>query len=135
MGLLAFVPHLFANSEPDTEPLHSLGLLWRNDGGEPQEKLIGYAAIAAGKAMLQPGQVDQAEDDDFYLLIPVPHYFEDVQVIGLLRLRFRPHTAATARWYGELASTAPKWVQRYKSLEENGGIAASPGREWEAWGT
>jgi hypothetical protein len=84
--------------------------------------------------MLQPGQVDQAEDDGFYILIPAPHYYEDAQVIGLLRLRFRPQTAATARWYGELAGKAPEWAQRYRALEESRGRAANPGREWEAWG-
>lgn len=132
MGLLAFIPHLFANSEPDTEPVHSLGA---TPAGEREEQLIRNAAIAAGKAMLQPGQVDQAEADDFYMLIPAPHYYEDVQVIGLLRLRFRPHTAATARWYSELVSKAPEWAQRYRALEESGGGAAYPKREWEAWGT
>jgi hypothetical protein len=133
MGLLAFIPHLFANSDPDTEPVHTLGATWQ--GAEPEEELIRNAAIAAGKAMLQPGQVDQAKADDFFILIPAPHYHEDTQVIGLLRLRFRPHTAATARWYAELVSKAPEWAQRYRALEESGGRAAYPSREWEAWGT
>jgi Concanavalin A-like lectin/glucanases superfamily len=50
MGLLAFIPHLFANSDPDTEPVHTLGATWQ--GAEPEEELIRNAAIAAGKATL-----------------------------------------------------------------------------------
>lgn len=133
MGLLAFVPHLFSNNDPAIEPLHSFGATW--GGGEKEEEAMRCAAIEAGSAMLQPGQVDQAKYDGFHLIAPVPHYLEQVTMVGLLRLRYRPHTLATSRWYEELVSGSPAWVKRYKSLEEAGRYASPAVQEWEAWGT
>lgn len=132
MGLLAFVPYLFPNDDPAIEPLHSFGTTLA--GGEKEEEAIHCAAIDAGSAMLQPGQVAQAQHDGFHLIAPVPHYLEQVMMVSLLRLRYRPHTLATSRWYQELVNGSPAWVNRYRRLEEAGRCASPARREWGEWG-
>ena len=132
MRLLSFIPHLFTNNNPETTPLHALGAAW--EGAEPEEVALRNAVVEAGEALLQPGQVDQAKNNDIHLIVPAPHYFTPM-VYKTIRLTFRPHTSATARWYGDLKSTSPEWISRYEKLREEAAKASPALRDWEAWGT
>ena len=131
MGLMSFVPHLYPNSSFQ-EPLHSLGET--SLGAEPEEENLRTAACGAATAMLQPKQIDSAYCAGGYeLLVPVLSWMEDVQVRGVARLRYRPHTSATARWHRDLVEKAPGWVRSYNDLRARA-LAARPAQmEWKAW--
>jgi hypothetical protein len=65
----------------------------------------------------------------------VPNYLENVKMVGLLRLRYRPHTSATGKWYEGLVNGSPGWIEIYEELQAAGDKARPAIREWEAWGT
>jgi hypothetical protein len=132
MGLMSFMPHLYPNADPRQEPLHSLGELLA--GAEPEEEELRVAANAAAVAMLQLGQIDSAYLAGGYdLLLPALSWMKDVQVRGVVRLRYRPHTSATAKWLKALTKGAPGWVARYQDLRARA-LAARPAQiHWRAW--
>ena len=132
-GLIVWVPHLFPNDSPDAEPIHSLGHTYQK--AEKAEENIRMAAGFAGQAMLQAGQQDQAAELGFQMLVPVPNYLDKVEVRSVLRLRFRPQTSLTGKWWEGLETFGTEWVRRYKELEDKGKKADWAVTEWEAWGT
>jgi hypothetical protein len=131
MGLISFIPHFYPNSRFE-EPLHSLGEAVK--GAEPEEEELRNAARAAAEALVQPGQIDWAYCEGGYdLLVPAHSWMEDVQVRGVVRLKYRPHTNATARWYQALREAAFVGVSRYNELRARA-LAARPAQtEWRAW--
>jgi hypothetical protein len=101
-GLLIEVSHLVESSAHDCEILHPCA--W-DDSGEPVEQAIADAAKAAGLRMLGNETAGRAIFQS-NTLVPVSAALGDVQLVGIYRLRYRPHTAATS-WinaYNELAA-------------------------------
>jgi hypothetical protein len=67
--------------------------------------------------MADPNKRKDAENSGFFLTAPGSSAYPDVQLIGIARLRYRPHTKRTASWWGELQSSIPQHIERYKLLE------------------
>jgi hypothetical protein len=114
MGLLEFIPHLMESDSPQAEPIHPLGV--GRKGEEQVEAEIGAAADAAGRAMCPEWAVQQAEGDGFELFCPVPRTLPLVQLLGVPRLRYRPHTKRTAAWYANLQEMHTATVGHYSKL-------------------
>jgi hypothetical protein len=49
-------------------------------------------------------------------LIPVWGTLPDVQLIGIFRLRYRPHTSLTADWYRRHMENAAVWLKEYREI-------------------
>jgi len=112
MGLLMEVAHLVEHSNTDSEQI--IAMAW--DGqGEPLERSVAKAANAAARRMLGDTQ-DDAENAD--ALIPVMDTLPDVQLVGIYRLRYRPHTIATLQWLRKLKNSATEWMREYSQLAE-----------------
>ncbi len=94
LGLIEWIPHLFESTEPTGEYIHSLE--WRRSGSE-RIHLIGMAAHKACEDAVT-GEVWHKTRRERRRLTPVYAHIEKAAVIGIARLRYRPHTAATAAW-------------------------------------
>ena len=112
-GLLTFVPHLWESDSKDAEVLHAYGI--EGIGGEQVEIEIGQGAHLAGQAMVLDAKVDGLSG---YYLAPVKNTLPNVQMVGVVRLTYRPHTSRTANWFADLNETAPRWIQIYRELRQ-----------------
>ncbi len=114
MGLLEYMPHLMESHSPQAEPIHPFGI--GRNGEEQIETEIGAAADAAGRAMCTEWAVQHAEDDGFEWFCPVPRTLPQVQLIGVPRLRYRPHTKRTAAWYANLYEMRTATIEHYSKI-------------------
>jgi hypothetical protein len=117
LGLLSFIPHIFENRSAQAEIIHPYGI--GTGGEEPIETEIGSAADAAARLMCLPSKLDAAEDEGYRHYCPVLHTQPDAQMVGIARLRYRPHTRRTATWYAELQECASDYVDLYDKLTAN----------------
>lgn len=109
-GLAEFVGHIIDADTDEASVIHPYALA---DTGEPGERKIATAAHAAARLMLTAGQNDWADSNDLYLL-PAERHKINVQLVGLLRLRYRAKTTATALWYAP--DLWAKHADRYDQL-------------------
>lgn len=114
MGLLNFVPHLYENSSPQAEPIHPFGV--GAQGEEPIETEMGRAADTAAQEMCQEWAINNAADEGFDHFCPVSQTKPDVQLIGVARLLYRPHTKRTAAWFGQLQVSGKQAISYYEEL-------------------
>ena len=75
-----------------------------------------HSAHEAGKALITEGQYDWAVEKGIHQLVPVPRHIANVQMIGIARLRYRPHTRMTAAWWADLNANAQRHLARYLEL-------------------
>jgi len=111
LGLIEWVPHLFESDELTAEIIHPVGLA----GSASLEDRLGVAAYEAGWGMLTDRQREWAAEKRLWLA-PVPLHVANVQVIGIARLRYRPHTRVTAAWWADLNAKGEKYIARYSGI-------------------
>jgi hypothetical protein len=96
-GLITFVAHLWDNEcrsgqSHEAEIIHAYG----GGAGEPLEVSLGNAACRAALAMVPEFKREKAVREGFRYFAPVPNTFPNVQMIGVARLRYRPHRRRAA---------------------------------------
>jgi hypothetical protein len=121
IGLLSYVPHIFENDTDTAEPIHPYGL--GATAEEPIEQDIGAAADRAARAMCLPSKLEAAEDDGFKHFCPILRSKPSAQMVGVARLKYRPHTRRTAAWQAQLHEAAPVWLETFEKLADKGKIA------------
>jgi len=127
MGLLIAVPHLVENANATCEPIHGYG--W-NGSGEPLEQSLGEAADEAARHMLGEERLYTAETvDGVEMMAPVWETQANVQMVGVYRLTYRPHTRMTADWYRRMNEKATEWLEAYKRLDPDHELPAASGFE------
>ena len=102
------------SDSPQTEPIHPFGI--GRNGEEQIETEIGTAADAAGREMVPEWDVEKAENDGFEWFCPVARTIPGVQLVGVGRLRYRPHTKRTAAWYANLQETGTATIEHYERI-------------------
>lgn len=112
-GLLTFVPHIWENETNESEIIHPYGIV---GCGEDIEIEIATAARQAAYVIGSARLIEQAQGDGFRYLCPVRRTIPAPAMIGVARLRYRPHTRYTRNWYGELQATASKWIAEYNAV-------------------
>ena len=105
LGLIEWVPYLFEGKVG--EPIHALAV-----NGLPIEQELYEAATSAAARMLTEGQYQHVQG----VLVPVLAHIGEVQLIGLMRLRYRPHTRLTAAWWAEHHAVCQEFIDRYETL-------------------
>lgn len=108
LGLVQWSTVLWEAAAPDAEPIHPL------NGPEPDEHRIGIAAHNAALGMLET--IGVLEVPPRAWLVPVLKHFTKAAAIGIARLRYRPHTTATAAWFSDLKERAVEHEARYLEL-------------------
>ncbi|WP_017959980.1 hypothetical protein [Rhizobium leguminosarum] len=96
LGYLEIIPYLVDSDSDDGEIVHPL------DGSLEVEEELGKAARAAALAMMPEWRKELPDFDQEGALVPVHRNLVKATVIGIFRLLYRPHTAATARWAKKL---------------------------------
>ena len=84
-------------------------------GDEDIEAKIGAAAHAAGCAMLSEGHLKRVEAEEL-ILVPALRHQVNVSMVGVLRARYRPHTARTAAWREKLQTDGVLHIKKYIEL-------------------
>jgi hypothetical protein len=83
----------------------------------------------AAVAMLTQGQIEWAQKYGLHLLPALAHRLANVRLVGIARLRYRPHTKATAAWFAKKQDW-DAWQERYCELAEQAKAgAADPQRQ------
>ena len=113
LGLVEWVPYLFDG--PESEPIHPL-----NEQGAIEDERALYSACAdAAERCLTETQYEVAMSKGG-VLVPVPKHIEQVHLIGVARLRYRPHTRLTAAWWAEHTSACRVYAERYAAIAADG---------------
>jgi hypothetical protein len=110
-GLAEYVGHVIDSDTEDAAIVHPYAMAT----GEPEERAVAEAAHAAAREMLTDQQREQAEADELWLL-PAERHRQEVQLVGILRLRYRARTASTARWYDPNGWTG--FAEGYREMAE-----------------
>lgn len=93
LGLIEAVPYLYEGQSDDAEAIHPIALGSSEGVTTEAERKLAAAAVEAAHALC-PSLVEQ----DNRFAVPVHRHIRDVEARGVFRLRYRPHTSATAQW-------------------------------------
>jgi hypothetical protein len=66
--------------------------------------------------MMTEGQLRRAELEGYPHLVPVQKHIANATLVEVFRLRYRPHTTATAAWYAQMKESTTEWLARYQAL-------------------
>jgi hypothetical protein len=115
VGLIEQVGLLLDGDDAEAEIIHPYAI----DVGEPAERELTDAAVKAARAMITQGQLSWAIKEGYYpRLVPVPRHIA-VTMVEVIRLKYRPHTKATAAWYAQMCQMTGEYLCRYRALGEN----------------
>lgn len=92
LGLVECVGHLVHADTAEGEIMHPVAL---SGTGLDIERALARAAVLAGSALVTPGQMEWAKAQGVVVLAPVLRHIEGVQMVGIVRLRYRPRTNRT----------------------------------------
>jgi hypothetical protein len=116
LGLIEWVPYLFEG--PEGEPIHPVHA---NSALDIEAEL--YAAChEAARRCLTEGQYDLACDKGG-VLVPVPSHIQQVQLIGIARLRYRPHTSLTSAWWEDQNACCRGYTEGYARIASSANAA------------
>jgi hypothetical protein len=111
-GLIQVIPHLVESYTDEGEVILSQGY-----DGEDGESAVATATEGAAYAMLAEWQMKRAEAEGYQYLIPALKHLTNVQLVGVVRLRYRPQTEATALWFKQSSARCDEWAKRYSEIE------------------
>jgi hypothetical protein len=70
----------------------------------------------AATAMVTKGQLNWAEQNGYYHLVPVRKHIAKATVVEVFRLKYRPYTIPTAAWYAQMQQTAAEYLECYRAM-------------------
>lgn len=115
LGLVDWIPYLYDG--PKGEPMHALAC-----NGLEAEKELYEAATEAAERMMGESWAQSIEGT----AVPVQKHIAEATMIGVARLRYRPHTALTSAWWAEHQSVCSAFVEQYDALAAPKVLAAVP---------
>jgi hypothetical protein len=96
LGLVEFVPHVIEADTDTAEILHPFCM----NGDEAENKVSEAAARAAWAMLSSVGHViAQERQATGASIVACPAHVENVALVGIARLRYKPKTRATAAWH------------------------------------
>jgi hypothetical protein len=124
LGLVERVGMLLDGDDDEAEIIQPYAMR----GGEPAENELARAAHYAALPMVTDGQRDWAEQHGYKWLIPVQRHIANATLIEVYRLKYRPHTTATAAWYALMQQTTAQHLDRYRAMLKDREISVASGR-------
>ena len=121
LGLVERVGMLLDGDDNEAEIIHPYGMR----GGEPAERELALAAHYAALPLVTVGQRDWAAQQGYGWLIPVRRHIANATLIEVYRLKYRPHTAATAAWYALMQQTTSQYLDHYRAMSKDRDISAA----------
>lgn len=105
-GLLERINVLAEGTDPESEVLHAL------DGDEH-----GLATDTAARGFTSSlPQGFRLKADEHQYVVPVLNHLLDATVVGVYRLRYRPHTSRTGMWYAKHVASCEHYAGLYRGL-------------------
>ena len=126
LGLVEKVGMLLDGDDVDAEVIHPYAMR----GGERAERELALAAKSAAQAMITEGQLNWAEQEGYHL-VPVRRHIVNAAVAEVYRLKYRPHTKATAAWYALMMEATARHLGEYQAMTKGAAgaaISAAEGR-------
>jgi hypothetical protein len=123
-SVLSYVPHVWDNDPSEggaAEILYPYGMACY--GGEAIEVEIGRAAHEAGLRMAYEEKVTAASYEGFHYLCPVRSSIPNACMVGVARLRYRPHTSRTGAWMTRLQESGPALLRDFEALTGRKSVA------------
>jgi hypothetical protein len=114
LGLVERVGMLLDGEDPEAEIIHPYSLR----DGEPAECELALAAMDAAQAMVTDEQLNWSLGQG-YSLVPVQRHIANAAVTEIFRLRYRPHTTATAAWYALMRKSTSEYIVQYEALRKD----------------
>lgn len=105
LGLVEWTPYLYDG--PEGEPIHAMA-----EHGLPIEQELYEAAYGAALRMLPEDFQERLQG----IAVPVQSHIAEATLIGIARLRYRPHTNLTAAWWAEHSDVCSRFVEQYDML-------------------
>jgi hypothetical protein len=124
LGLVERVGMLLDGGDDEAEIIHPCAIR----GGEPAERELASAADIAARVLVTEGQLTWAEHNDYRLLVPVRKHIANVTMVEVFRLKYRPHTTATAAWYALMQQTTAQYLDHYRAIAEGRSISVASAR-------
>ena len=124
LGLVELVGMVLDGGDAEAEIIHP----YAARGGEPAERALAKAAFSAAGTMVTAGQLDGAEawaEGSGPNLVPVRRHITNAAMVEIFRLKYRPHTTATAAWYALMQQTTAEYLNHYKAMTKDGAAATS----------
>jgi hypothetical protein len=115
LGLVEPVGMLLDGDDNEAEIIHPYAMR----GSEPAERELALAAHYAALPMVTDGQREWAEQHGYKWLIPVSRHIANATLIEVYRLKYRPHTAATAAWYAVMQRTTGQYLDHYRAISKD----------------
>ena len=84
-------------------------------GGEPAERELAAAAELAAQTMVTEGQLTWSQQEGYHL-VPVLKHIAKATVVEVFRLKYRPHTTATAAWFAQMRQTTAEYLEYYRAM-------------------
>jgi hypothetical protein len=66
--------------------------------------------------MVTEGQRIRAEQEGYEYLVPVLGHIANVALVEVFRLKYRPHTKATAAWYAMMQQITAEYISYYRAI-------------------
>jgi hypothetical protein len=111
LGLVERVGMLLDGDDNEAEIIHPYAIR----DGEPAERELAASAELAAQAMLTEGQLAWSQEEGYHL-VPVLKHIVNATMVEVFRLRYRPHTTATAAWYALMQQTAAEYLDHYRAM-------------------
>jgi hypothetical protein len=126
-GLAEWVPHIMESDSPEAETVLALRRPRQPGGREDVEAQLWAAAYDASHRLLQgnEGAETRAEENGLDYRVPLPIHMKRVHMVGVLRLRHRPHTPQTSAWWADYDPRAQKWLHMFEALARGDSPRAS----------
>jgi hypothetical protein len=112
LGLIERVGMLLDGDDREGEIIHPYGI----NGGEQPERELAHAAHQAAVAMVTAKQLQRAELEGYPHLVPVRKHIANAALVEIFRLKYRPHTKATAAWHAQMKNTTREYLARYEAI-------------------
>jgi hypothetical protein len=122
LGLVERVGMLLDGDDGEAEIIHPYAIR----GGEPAERELVAAAAMAARTMVTEGQLSWSVEQGYHL-VPVRKHIANATVSEVFRLKYRPHTRATAAWYALMQQTTAEYLDHYRAMMKDraGAISAA----------
>jgi hypothetical protein len=121
LGLIESVGMLLDGDDNEAEIIHPYGMR----GGEPVERELALAAHYAALPLVTVGQRDWAAQQGYGWLVPVQRHIANATLIEVYRLKYRPHTKATAAWFAIMQQTAAQYLDHYRAMLKDRDISVA----------
>jgi len=114
LGLVELVGMLLEGGDDEAEIIHPFPI----GDGEFAERELALSATKATRGMITDGQFNWANENGYSHIVPVQKHIANVTMVGIYRLKYRPHTAATAAWYALMQQSASEFLAKYRAIIE-----------------